>query len=93
MSIIDRILGRTPIEGPQIHAPGKPAVASPGPAAELPGVAANAPAAAPAVERVPASEGMIRVYDQFGRAVTLGPGSLATRCPAAESAGPAEQPR
>ena len=25
MSIIDRILGRTPTEGPQIHAPGKAA--------------------------------------------------------------------
>src|SRR5688572_27298173 len=71
MSIIDRILGRTPIEGPQIHAPGKSAVARGAPITELPvsPVSAPAPAAEP---RTPAGEPMIRVYDQFGRAVTIG---------------------
>ncbi len=69
MSIIDRILGRTPTEGPQIHAPGKAASASrPAPITELP----TAPVAAPPLAGGVASEGMIRVYDQFGRAVTIG---------------------
>ncbi|HEU5135650.1 MAG TPA: tetratricopeptide repeat protein [Steroidobacteraceae bacterium] len=69
MSIIDRILGRTPTEGPQIHAPGKGAPASrPAPVTELP----QAPVAASAPSGSTASEGMIRVYDQFGRAVTIG---------------------
>src|SRR6478735_4115695 len=65
MSILDRILGRTPAEGPQIRAPGR--------AQDVPRVAetlAKSPspaAAAPAPERT-----MLRVYDQFGRAVTIG---------------------
>jgi tetratricopeptide (TPR) repeat protein len=73
MSIIDRILGRTPTEGPQIHAPGKSAVARPAPVTELPATAAAAPVlASPPEPATTASEGMIRVYDQFGRAVTIG---------------------
>jgi tetratricopeptide (TPR) repeat protein len=59
MSIIDRILGRTPTEGPQIHAPGK---------ASSPVVAVSAPSPAAQV----AGEGLIRVYDQFGRKVEIG---------------------
>ena len=69
MSIIDRILGRTPTEGPQIHAPGKSAPAGrPAPVTDLPAAPVGAPAPAGSV----ANEGMIRVYDQFGRAVTIG---------------------
>jgi tetratricopeptide (TPR) repeat protein len=69
MSIIDRILGRTPTEGPQIHAPGKGAPAGrPAPITDLP----KASMAAPVPAAGAASEGMIRVYDQFGRAVTIG---------------------
>jgi Flp pilus assembly protein TadD len=63
MSIIDRILGRTPAEGPQIHAPAKP---SPVTELPVPAVSESTPAA-----RV-ASEGVVRVYDQFGRAVSIG---------------------
>jgi tetratricopeptide (TPR) repeat protein len=59
MSIIDRILGRTPSEGPQIQAPGKTV---------LPAVGISA-AAGPLPM---ASESPIRVYDQFGRAVAIG---------------------
>ena len=62
MSIIDRILGRTPTEGPQILAPGKAAMARAAPITELPSIPDSAPAGEP----------MIRVYDQFGRAVTIG---------------------
>ena len=70
MSIIDRILGRTPTEGPQIHAPGKAAPAGrPAPITELPRRARGG--TGPGRQRS-ASEGMIRVYDQFGRAVTIG---------------------
>lgn len=72
MSIIDRILGRTPTEGPQIHAPGKSATAKPAPITELPAVPVAAPASAAPPAGSPAGEGMIRVYDQFGRAVTIG---------------------
>jgi tetratricopeptide (TPR) repeat protein len=71
MSIIDRILGRTPTEGPQIHAPGKSAPAKVAPVTELPVIPVAAPAA-PEPTGTSASEGMIRVYDQFGRAVTIG---------------------
>jgi len=71
MSIIDRILGRTPTEGPQIHAPGKSASARPAVITELPALPVKAPSLAPAAPST-ASEGMIRVYDQFGRAVTIG---------------------
>jgi len=70
MSIIDRILGRTPIEGPQIHASRKSTPARAAPITELP--AAPMVAAAPEPAGISASEGMIRVYDQFGRAVTIG---------------------
>jgi hypothetical protein len=72
MSIIDRILGRTPAEGPQIHAPGKSAPAKPATITELPAVPVAPPASAPEPAGTSASEGMIRVYDQFGRAVTIG---------------------
>ena len=65
MSIIDRILGRTPSEGPQIRAPGNAAAAAP--ITDLPAAAVPATAAA-----LPASEGVIRVYDQFGRKVEIG---------------------
>ena len=70
MSIIDRILGRTPTEGPQIHASGKSTSARAAPITALP--AAPVLATAPEPARTSASEGMIRVYDQFGRAVTIG---------------------
>ena len=63
MSIIDRILGRTPSDAPQIRAP-----LSPPPVTELPAMAVAAPA--PAART--ASEGMVRVYDQFGRKVEIG---------------------
>ena len=62
MSIIDRILGRTPAEGPQIRAPGKPAA----PVTEMP---ATAIAATPPNS---GAEGVVRVYDQFGRSITIG---------------------
>jgi len=69
MSIIDRILGRTPVEGPQIHAPPKALAPTAGTAriTETPpsAVAPSAPAAL-------GSEGVIRVYDQFGRTVSIG---------------------
>ena len=64
MSIIDRILGRTPSEGPQIRAPGKAATAAPITVLPAAAVTATAPLAA--------SEGVIRVYDQFGRKVEIG---------------------
>src|SRR5688572_19507880 len=66
MSIIDRMLGRTPGAGPQISA-------SPGSAPKaaavdsLPGVSLSMTA-----PPRPASEGLIRVYDQFGRVVEVG---------------------
>jgi len=63
MSIIDRILGRMPAEGPQIHAPGRAPPATPR-VAEPPAVTAPTRAA-------PERE-MVRVYDQFGRAVAIG---------------------
>lgn len=62
MSIIDRILGRTLSEGPQIQGPGKPALgtmAQPTPAS----ITAKAPVV---------GESPIRVYDQFGRKVDIG---------------------
>jgi tetratricopeptide (TPR) repeat protein len=59
MSIIDRILGRTPSEGPQIKAAGK---TTPAPTGDTPRALAAA---------VPA-EGLIRVYDNFGRTVEIG---------------------
>jgi tetratricopeptide (TPR) repeat protein len=68
MSIIDRILGRTPVTGPQISV--GPAGAPPRTAAvdALPAVSLSATASPPK----PASEGVIRVYDQFGRTVEVG---------------------
>ena len=66
MSIIDRILGRTQSEGPQIQGPGKPA--STGPIAVPP--AASITAKAPVVPAP--GESLIRVYDQFGRKVEIG---------------------
>ena len=69
MSIIDRILGRTPTEGPQIHASGKSASATaPALITDLPAMAISATAPTAAL----GSEGLIRVYDQFGRAVAIG---------------------
>ncbi len=64
MSIIDKILGRTPSTGPQITATTtpKPAVID-----ELPAVAISATATP-----TPGSDGLIRVYDQFGRKVEIG---------------------
>jgi tetratricopeptide (TPR) repeat protein len=58
MSIIDRILGRTPSEGPQIKAAGKTSSLT---------TSEPAPLAAPAP-----AEGLIRVYDNFGRKVEIG---------------------
>ena len=63
MSLIDRILGRTPTDAPQIHASGRPPKVT-----ELPATAVEEPASA---QRV-ASEGVVRVYDQFGRKVEIG---------------------
>jgi tetratricopeptide (TPR) repeat protein len=66
MSIIDRILGRTPNTGTQITV-GKP------PASRQPPVSVTAPAAAPSKDPgTAAPEPLIRVYDQFGRAFQLG---------------------
>ena len=62
MSIIDRILGRTPAEGPQIRAPGKPAA----PVTEMPATAITA------TPPNSGAEGVVRVYDQFGRSITIG---------------------
>ncbi len=66
MSIIDRILGRTPSTGPQITATHGSA---PKPVAidQLPGVSLSVTA-----PPRPAAEGLIRVYDQFGRVVEVG---------------------
>jgi Flp pilus assembly protein TadD len=69
MSIIDRILGRTPAEGPQIHAPGKGAVSS-GPIVHTARLGPTEILAATAPQS--ASEALIRVYDQFGRKVEIG---------------------
>jgi tetratricopeptide (TPR) repeat protein len=69
MSILDRILGRTPGTAPQITAqpnkaaPGRPAP----PITDLPDVAISLKSAPPAPD-----EPMMRVYDQFGRAVSIG---------------------
>ncbi len=67
MSILDRILGRTPTTGPQITASAARPTAKPAAADALPGVSvsATAPPRAPA-------ERLIRVYDQFGRTVEVG---------------------
>ena len=62
MSILDRILGRTPSNAPQIHATGKPPRVT-----ELPPTAISI-----IVPARTASEGVVRVYDQFGRKVEIG---------------------
>jgi tetratricopeptide (TPR) repeat protein len=65
MSIIDRILGKTPSTGAQISATATPArVPATG---QIPGISLSV-TAPPA----PAPEGLIRVYDQFGRTVEVG---------------------
>jgi tetratricopeptide (TPR) repeat protein len=61
MSIIDRILGRTPAEGPQIQAPSRP-----------PRITEVPPSAIPQPVPAASTEGVVRVYDQFGRTVTIG---------------------
>jgi len=62
MSIIDRILGRTPTDAPQIRATGRPP-----PVTEMPATAVTPPTGARA-----ADERVVRVYDQFGRKVEIG---------------------
>ncbi|HTU68144.1 MAG TPA: tetratricopeptide repeat protein [Steroidobacteraceae bacterium] len=70
MSILDRILGRTPTASPQITAqPNKAGPATkPPPITDLPDVAISMKSAPPP----PSDEPMMRVYDQFGRAVSIG---------------------
>jgi tetratricopeptide (TPR) repeat protein len=63
MSIIDRILGRTPAEGPQIQAASRPPRIT-----EVPATAIT-PAEPP---RPVTDERAVRVYDQFGRMVSIG---------------------
>src|SRR4051812_26540367 len=63
MSIIDRILGRTPAEGPQIQAAARPPRVTEAHGGAVASVAA--PGAAP-------GEPAVRVYDQFGRTLTIG---------------------
>jgi tetratricopeptide (TPR) repeat protein len=62
MSIIDRILGRTPTDAPQIRASGRAP-----PIAEMP-----ATAVAPITQTRAADERVVRGYDQFGRKVEIG---------------------
>ncbi len=67
MSIIDRILGRTPSTGTQITV-GKPVAPQP-----MQAQTPFPPAAAPSKPAgAPPAEPLIRVYDQFGRAFQLG---------------------
>jgi tetratricopeptide (TPR) repeat protein len=72
MSILDRILGRTPSEGPQIHAPGKPPKLTDMPATAI--AQAEPVRSEPAQATPPqvADERAVRVYDQFGRTITIG---------------------
>ncbi|MEO8062981.1 MAG: tetratricopeptide repeat protein [Pseudomonadota bacterium] len=63
MSILDRILGRAPTDAAQIHAPVRPPKVT-----ELPATVVEASAS---LQRV-TSEGVVRVYDQFGRKVEIG---------------------
>jgi tetratricopeptide (TPR) repeat protein len=64
MSILDRILGRTPTTSPQITlGPSRSAA----PAAGVPPVPEVKPGSSP-----PSDEKLIRVYDQFGRKVEIG---------------------
>jgi len=74
MSILDRILGRTPTAAPQISAqPGKATPNKPAtpPVSDLPDVAISMKSAPPA-PTLAKDEPMMRVYDQFGRAVSIG---------------------
>jgi len=70
MSILDRILGRTPTAAPQISAqPNKAAPARPAPPiTDLPDVALSMKSSPPPAGNEP----LMRVYDQFGRAVSIG---------------------
>ncbi len=73
MSIIDRILGRTPPEGPQIRTPARrpPRVTEmPATAILQPATAQSVPPSVPPASDV--SEGVVRVYDQFGRTISIG---------------------
>src|SRR3954468_1213846 len=63
MSIIDRILGRTPAEGPQIQAAARPPRVTEAQGGALASVAAPA-----AVN----GERTVQVYDQFGRTLSIG---------------------
>lgn len=67
MSILDRILGRAPSTGPQITATPRAGRAA---AVQAPPAAIAAAPVRPAGEAPP--EGLIRVYDQFGRTVQVG---------------------
>lgn len=70
MSILDRILGRTPTSSPQITAQPVKTTPRPEKITDLPDVAiAVKSAPAPAT---PTDEPLMRVYDQFGRAVSIG---------------------
>jgi tetratricopeptide (TPR) repeat protein len=70
MSIIDRLLGRTPPEGPQIRTGARPAAVT-----ELPAASPDPKAigAKPPAQPAPVTdERVVRVYDQFGRTITVG---------------------
>ncbi len=69
MSIIDRILGRMPGTSPQITA--RPGTA-PGRITDLPDAAPRSKAAPPPAQTTAADGPLMRVYDQFGRAVSIG---------------------
>src|SRR4051812_27847842 len=64
MSILDRILGRTPTEGPQIQAAAR--------VAQSPVIAVGTPATGVEPPAAVGDERVVRVYDQFGRTVTIG---------------------
>jgi tetratricopeptide (TPR) repeat protein len=68
MSILDRILGRTPPEGPQIRTAVKPPKITDMPATAL----ASKEPVTPAPLTQAADERVVRVYDQFGRTLTIG---------------------
>jgi tetratricopeptide (TPR) repeat protein len=69
MSILDRILGRIPNTSPQITATALPRTPAAAASDSLPAVSMSI--AMPQAPR-PAAEGMIRVYDPFGRKVEIG---------------------
>jgi tetratricopeptide (TPR) repeat protein len=68
MSILDRILGRTPPEGPQIRTAAKPPKITDMPATA---VVSKEPVKSAPLPQV-ADERVVRVYDQFGRTLTIG---------------------